>query len=103
MGRMTESSIQSAIVKTVKAQGGWALKLEPASHAGVPDLITLWPGGRVLFVECKARDGVATPIQNYVHRVLHQLGFTVIVPRSTEEAKKDINQWLTRTPPGTTR
>lgn len=49
---MTESYIQSKIVKIVKEYGGLAIKLHPFTMAGLPDLMILYKG-RCYFIEVK--------------------------------------------------
>ncbi|BAE74433.1 hypothetical phage protein [Sodalis glossinidius str. 'morsitans'] len=50
-----------------------------AEQAGVPDRLVVLPGGRVLFVECKAPGQKARPSQRREHDRLRALGGEVIV------------------------
>ncbi|HHD7566826.1 TPA: VRR-NUC domain-containing protein, partial [Escherichia coli] len=45
----------------------------------VPDRIVLLPGGRIVFVECKAPGKPPRPDQLREHERLRKLGFTVVV------------------------
>lgn len=50
-----ESLIEKHLVAEVKKAGGVAFKFVSPGRRSVPDRIVLLPGGRLVFVECKAR------------------------------------------------
>lgn len=79
MAYTRESVIEANLVKQVKAAGGTAYKFTSPGRRGVPDRLVLLPGGRVVFVECKAPGEVPRPDQEREHNRLRALGFTVIV------------------------
>lgn len=81
----SEKSIEKKLVETVKAKGGWCIKLLPFVLNGLPDRLCLMPGGVCIFVETKATKLKAEKLQNYVHRKLKKLGFTVVVLDSIEK------------------
>lgn len=54
---------------------------------GAPDFVLFLLGGRVLCVECKAKQGKLTPEQLAYHKELEMLGHHPIVVRSFEEFK----------------
>ena len=85
---MKESTIESNLVKQVKAMGGMAIKLISPNFAGLPDRLVLLPHGRMFFVELKATGQKPRPLQIAVHRKLRKLGFTVYVIDSNEKVKE---------------
>ncbi|WP_025120638.1 MULTISPECIES: VRR-NUC domain-containing protein [unclassified Serratia (in: enterobacteria)] len=79
MAYTRESVIESNLVKQVKAAGGTAYKFTSPGHRSVPDRLVLLPGGRAVFVECKAPGEAPRPDQVREHNRLRALGFTVVV------------------------
>lgn len=68
-----ESLIEKHLVAEVKKAGGVAFKFVSPGRRSVPDRIVLLPGGRLVFVECKAPGKAPRADQ------LRELGFTVVV------------------------
>lgn len=52
---MREKTIEQHLVKAVKNSGGIAPKLVSPGFDGMPDRLVLLPGGKIGFVEVKAR------------------------------------------------
>ncbi|MBE5250979.1 VRR-NUC domain-containing protein [Mixta mediterraneensis] len=79
MAYIRESTIEKHLVAGVKKAGGIAYKfLSPGRRAG-PDRVVLLPGGRAVFVECKAPGEKPRPEQLREHERLRARGFTVVV------------------------
>ncbi|MCS5737614.1 hypothetical protein, partial [Herbiconiux daphne] len=62
MGYIREALIEKPLVLETQRRGGIAYKLTVPGRVHVPDRLLLMPGGRAIFVECKApgqvlRDG----------------------------------------------
>lgn len=76
---MREKHIEQKLVRSVKNAGGIAIKLISPSYDGMPDRLVLLPGGRVAFVEVKARGMKPRPLQLKRHEMLRQMGFKVYV------------------------
>ncbi|WP_059413407.1 VRR-NUC domain-containing protein [Cupriavidus basilensis] len=76
---MLESKIETHLVKRVKELGGAAYKFTSPQRRAVPDRLVLLPGGRVMFVECKATGQKPTDAQVREHARLRALGFPVLV------------------------
>ncbi|ADZ41829.1 TPA: VRR-NUC domain-containing protein [Yersinia enterocolitica] len=74
-----EDSIEDHLVKEVKKVGGIAYKFISPGRRSVPDRLVLLPGGKVIFVECKAPGEKPTAAQLREHEKLRALGFTVRV------------------------
>lgn len=74
-----ESRIERRLRLRVQSVGGWAMKLPTLYVTGLPDRLCLFPGGRVVFAETKAKGFNARPIQQVLHARLRALGFTVMV------------------------
>ncbi|WP_447875375.1 VRR-NUC domain-containing protein [Serratia fonticola] len=79
MAYIRESVIEANLVKQVKAAGGTAYKFTSPGRRGVPDRLVLLPGGRAVFVECKAPGEAPRPDQVREHNRLRALGFSVVV------------------------
>ena len=76
---MTEKSIEQKLVQTVKAMRGIAPKFISPGWGGMPDRIILLPGGKIAFVEVKAKGRKPRPLQLHRHDMLRRLGFEVFV------------------------
>ena len=76
---MREKTIEKKLSDEVKKRGGLAPKFTSPGFDGMPDRIVLMPGGRMAFVEVKARGKAPRPLQEARHRLLRQLGFPVYV------------------------
>ncbi|WP_074013703.1 VRR-NUC domain-containing protein [Candidatus Sodalis sp. SoCistrobi] len=75
---LREKAIEQQLIRAVKAAGGIAYKFVSPGRLGVPDRLVVLPGGRVLFVECKAPGQKARPSQQREHNRLRALGCEVI-------------------------
>lgn len=80
---MRENAVEKRLVDGVKKRGGKALKFIPTACKGMPDRLVLLPGGRVIWVELKADDGVLSPMQRKRQDELEALGFDVYVLQGT--------------------
>ncbi|MDE9454224.1 VRR-NUC domain-containing protein, partial [Xenorhabdus bovienii] len=65
--------------KEIKKAGGIAYKFVSPGRRSVPDRICILPGGRILFVECKAPGEKPRPDQLREHERLRALGCEVVV------------------------
>lgn len=74
-----ESIVEKHLTAAVKAAGGIAYKFVSPGRRSVPDRIVLLPGGRIVFVECKAPGKAPRADQLREHERLRALGFTVVV------------------------
>lgn len=74
-----ENLIEKHLVAEVKKAGGVAYKFVSPGRRSVPDRIVLLPGGRIVFVECKAPGKAPRADQQREHERLRALGFTVVV------------------------
>ena len=84
---MDEKTIERELVKRVKEEGGIAYKFTSPNRRSVPDRLCLLPGGKILFVECKAPGKKPTKLQAREHERLRAMGFEVVVV----DDKKDAN------------
>lgn len=74
---MREKTVESKLVKAVKAMGGLAPKFTSPGLDGVPDRLVLLPGGKIAFIELKALGENLRPLQVRRKRQLEALGFLV--------------------------
>ena len=82
---MREKIIEQKLVTETRKAGGLALKFVSLGFAGVPDRILLMHGGRVAFVEVKAKGLRPRPLQAARHKLLRRMGFRVFVLDDADE------------------
>lgn len=85
---MNENVVEKRLIKEVEKVGGKAWKLVCPGISGVPDRIVLLPLGRIIFVELKAPGKKRRKRQEYVGRILEDLGFRVEVIDSIDGVLK---------------
>lgn len=78
-----ESSIEKALIRTVRLRGGIAFKFVSPGVTGVPDRLVLLPNGKISFIELKAPGKLMRPLQIKRKRQLEALGFLVYCVDST--------------------
>lgn len=93
---MLEKEIEQKLRRGIKAIGGLCLKWESPGYTGVPDRVILLPGGHVLFAETKAPGRKERKRQEYVHKQLRELGFTVYSTVDSEAKVGEIIKTATR-------
>jgi len=81
---MLEKQIEQALVRRVKELGGTCEKFTSPGRRSVPDRIVTLPGGRIIFVECKAPGKRPTITQQFDHERRRLLGCDVRVIDSIE-------------------
>ncbi|MBW5406905.1 VRR-NUC domain-containing protein [Morganella morganii] len=79
MSKVREDVIERHLVSEVKKAGGIAYKFVSPGQRAVPDRLVLLPGGKVIFVECKAPGEKPRPDQLREHARLFALGHQVVV------------------------
>lgn len=83
-----ERDVETSLIREIRKQGGLCWKFISPGVDGVPDRICLWPGGRIAFAEVKRPGAKPRPLQVRRAEQLRELGFTVAVIDSPEEAEK---------------
>jgi hypothetical protein len=81
---MEESRIEKRLKESVHKIGGLAFKFVSPGMNGVPDRLVLLPGGKVAFVELKAKDGKLSKIQETRRKQIKKLGFEVVCLNSND-------------------
>ena len=76
---MREKTIEQKLVAEVKKAGGICPKWLAPGFDGVPDRITMFPGGKIAFVEVKAPGERPRALQRARHELLRKIGFRVYV------------------------
>lgn len=77
---MSESTHQAKIIKKLKSDGWFVIKIIQASPNGLPDLIALKPK-EVKFIEVKGKKTVVSELQKYRIKELLNLGFDATISR----------------------
>ncbi len=72
MAYIRESTIEKYLVTEVKKSDGIAYKFLSPGRRAVPDRLVLLPGGRAVFVECKAPGEKPRPEQLREHERLRR-------------------------------
>lgn len=72
---MTEQKIQSKRIKQLEADGYYVIKLVKTNKNGIPDILAIPKGAKVIFSEIKTKKGVLSPLQEYRLKELSDLGF----------------------------
>jgi hypothetical protein len=81
---MFEKTIEQILIRRVKELGGTCEKFTSPGRRAVPDRIVTLPGGRIIFVECKAPGRKPTILQQLDHERRRLLGCDVRVIDSLE-------------------
>lgn len=89
---MRETQIERALVTSVRAMGGLALKFISPGMDGVPDRLVLLPQGRMAFIELKAPGKQMRPLQVKRKRQLEALGFSSYCVDSKEQIGGVLNE-----------
>lgn len=97
-GGKAEWQVKTSIIRGKNAKleglrpGICDLMLATPKYRGVARKDELWDHG--LFIEMKTAAGVVSPEQKLIHSFLTARGYKVVVCRSTEEAIKEIETYL---------
>ena len=78
MGK-AESEVEQYLVNMVMSLGGIPYKFKSPARNNVPDRMCVFPGGGVMFVECKAPDGKLSVGQLHEIKRLQMRQQTVVV------------------------
>ena len=89
---MRENKLQAECIKDAKKIGAWAIKVKAIGRRGFPDLLVIFPGGQVIFVEMKIKGGRLSPSQRIVIRMLRKFG----VPTYVCDNQPEFNEILRR-------
>jgi Holliday junction resolvase len=84
---MRENRVERELVKRVKDLGGMCEKFTSPGRRSVPDRLVTLPGGRIIFVECKAPGKEPTITQRRDHERRRLLGCDVRVIDNIEDAR----------------
>lgn len=93
MGRK-ENTVEAYLQSEVKRLGGFTRKIVYQGRAGSPDQWCFFPSGRLLIVECKATDGVVSPIQRAEINMLRISGFVARVAYTKDEIDLYLTDFL---------
>lgn len=74
-------SYQKKVIDIWTKDGYFVINLIATNHNGIPDLLALKEGKKPLFIECKKKGDRVSPLQSYIHDILREKGFDVIVSK----------------------
>ena len=97
MGRK-ENKVEAYLQSEVKRLGGFTRKIVYQGRAGSPDQWLFFPGGRLLIVECKAEDGIVSPIQQAEINMLRANGFEAHVVYTKQQVEEVLCHYQDLTP-----
>ncbi len=89
---MTESAIQTSIVKYLNNLGYLVVKNITVSMNGWPDLTAIAPNGDHLYIEVKTDTGRLSPVQKVRHEQLKQHNVPVITVTTLKEVKSYVEK-----------
>jgi len=75
---MTESQIQSKIIKRYELDGWYVIKIIQCNKNGISDLIA-FKNSKAIFIEVKKPGKKLRPLQEYRKKELKNYGFDVLV------------------------
>lgn len=89
---MFEKDIEKILTTEIKKLGGRAYKFISPGNSGVPDRIVVLPGGKMMFVELKAKTGSLSVLQSVQVKRLIELGQKVYVVYGLKGLKDFFNE-----------
>ena len=93
---MLEKKVEQHLRDSVRALGGWCLKLVCPGFTGVPDRMILLRGGVIAFAELKRPGQRERARQSYVQHRLRRMGFIVFSAVDSPAAVEGILHWCGR-------
>lgn len=79
---MTEQQFQSKIMKQLRSEGWYVVKLIKTNVNGIPDLVAFKKGEEPKFIEVKAKNGVVSELQKFRIKELRERGINAEVWRA---------------------
>jgi hypothetical protein len=98
-----EASVEDHLVDCVSELGGWAAKMIDKGRRGAPDRECRFPGGKTIYVETKAPNGVLKRWQAEYHKDLERYGYVVLVLWTIQQVNEfviDYDRGIYDTPDG---
>lgn len=93
---MLEKKVEQHLRDSVRALGGWCLKLVCPGFTGMPDRLILIPGGVMCFAETKRPGEKERQRQQFVQARLRKMGFTVFSSVDSRRKVDDVLEWCIR-------
>lgn len=81
---MEESDIQKKRIKQLEDEGYYVIKLKLTNKNGIPDVIAIPPGAKVLFSEIKKPGKKLSGLQKFRIKELQDYGFKTEVYRGND-------------------
>ena len=93
---MLEKKVEQHLRDSVRALGGWCLKLVCPGFTGMPDRLILIPGGVMCFAETKRPGQTERQRQAFVQSRLRKMGYTVFSSVDSWRKVDDVPEWCIR-------
>jgi len=87
---MTEQQIQAQIIKYLKSEGYFCIKVMACTVSGTPDICAIG-NGKTIWVEVKKPGGRLSRIQEHVIAQIRALNHKVYVSDSLKDLKEQLN------------
>lgn len=88
---MSESKLQTKIIKLLKANGYWTLKVVVANRAGIPDIVACSPEGLFIAIEVKSGDNKPSKLQQYNIDCINKNKGKAFCAWSVDDVKRELN------------
>ena len=99
----TEAYEEKKIYDTIKAEGGFYLKLQALRFAGLPDRLVLLKNATIAFIEMKTDKGVLSKKQIHVQNKIRGLGFLCVTCYGYHELKSYVQLLIGKSKDGTAK
>lgn len=77
-----ESSIQSKLIRDLRNDGWFVVRLLHTTPSGVPDLLAI-KNKKHVFIEVKREGGKVSPLQKEIHKRIAMVGGVVVIATDT--------------------
>lgn len=76
--RKLESSVQSKLIRDLRNDGWFVVRLLHTTPSGVPDLLAI-KNKKHVFIEVKREGGKVSPLQQEIHKQIAMVGGVVVI------------------------
>ena len=91
---MSESKVQSKILKWLKLHKFWVFKTILCNRNGIPDIVGCTPSGRFFAIEVKYGSNKPSKLQEWNIQEIQKVGGIAFAAWSLEEVQRELAQEL---------